>query len=256
MSFPARFALLWGALALLLEAPQSLIGLFCVTALFALQRASWGMRFFAAIAVLFSAWSSVLSQGLFYPGASGDVWFHVPFPRGLGGDVPFYLQGVQHGLLQSLRFSIPSLLALGLIARSQQQPASPATGGVRLILSLSLRHLPPLAREATLGWRTARLLGETPLHSAWRRGSLFAPLLGLVLRRARRSAEGLFARDLLSVHLPQTPAPPVAPLARFALLGLTGLVLILLCNQGIFWLYQQGILLPEALQRLSLWLRI
>ncbi len=245
-------AFLWATFVLLVENPWLLLALFGITAVFALWHASSKMVFAALLVVCLTTWSTLISQGLFYGGPTGEVWLRIPWPAAWGGAFPFYREGALHGLLQSLRFSTTSLLALGWVVASQRQTTLDAPvfqSGLGLMVAFGLRHLPALARDLRLGWRTARLVGEHPLRSSLSQGGIFLPLLGLVLRRAHRLAEGLFGRDVLSVDLPRptAPKPTFLPCLTVLLLGM--LVAVFLLLQSVLWLAGQGFALPQWLQQ-------
>ena len=203
----------WGLAGLCLEGPLPLgiLALLPVAALL-LQPipVAWRLRIFVGIVVLL--WSTLLSQGLFWAG-----WPRTPLLS--LGPLRLYREGVEHGLVQGLRF-VAGLAAGGLLAATtapdrlvQALLALRLPFGLALMASTALRFVPLVAEE----WSVIRYARATRGRPLWRRSpwrwlqaelELLAPLYARALRRARVLAETL---DCRGFH-PTAPRRPRVPL--------------------------------------------
>ncbi len=151
---------------------------------------------FGALVAL--TWSTVLAQGLFYAESPRVALVGV-------GPLTLYREGVQHGLVQSLRFSAMTLAGFALASSTPAERLFSAMRALRVSFGLSflvvtaLRFVPDVAAE----WMAVRDARARRGRPAWQRppwawvrleASLLAPLLARTLRRARALAESLDAR--------------------------------------------------------------
>jgi energy-coupling factor transport system permease protein len=189
----------WGIAGLCLEGPLPLgiLALLPVMTLLLQSRtAAWRGRIFVGIIVLL--WSTLLSQGLFWAG-----WPRTPLLA--VGPLRLYREGVEHGLVQGLRF-VAGLAAGGLLAATtapdrlvQALLALRLPFGLALMASTALRFVPLVAEEWAV-IRQARAARGRPLwrRSPWRwlqaELELLAPLSARALRRAQVLAETLDCR--------------------------------------------------------------
>jgi energy-coupling factor transport system permease protein len=186
-----------GTLALCLDRPLSLGVLALATWAAALTRprsAGWRLRLLAALLLL--AWSTALSQALFWEGQP-----RTPIHLGL----TFYREGFLHGLVQSLRFG--AVLGAGVWLSTGTPPdrliaallALRLPFGLALMGATAMRFV-PLVTEEVLAVRQARarrgrlIWRRSP--AAWLReeAALLRPIAARALRRARTLAESLEAR--------------------------------------------------------------
>lgn len=201
MSLDPRIRLLLllcvGTVAICLDRPSSLAALALVCALPLLRLPSlWRRR--AALVVLAVIWSTVMSQGLFYAEQPRVPLFTV-------GPVSVWREGVQHGLVQSLRFVSMALTGLSVAVSTAPDRLHAALlrlrmpFGLALMASTSLRLLPELADEL-MTVRRARARRGRPAHHrapwAWLALELgmLRPVVARSVRRARTLAESLDAR--------------------------------------------------------------
>ena len=200
----ARIGVLFclGVLVLCLDGALPLGVLAAATSLAAMlhpRADGWRLRFFGGVLLL--AWSTALSQGLFWA-----EWPRTPLVV-LSRDPSIVVcrEGVVHGLVQSLRFV--ALTAAGLWVALSTAPDRLVVGllalrvpfGVALMGATALRFV-PLVGEELLAVREARARRGRPL---WQRGpwawmklevTLLRPVVARALRRARALAESLETR--------------------------------------------------------------
>lgn len=197
----ARLALLICAstLAICLESPVSLgvLTLLCAVPLFALRLTGvWWRRGLLVVAAV--VWSTVLSQGLFY----------AEQPRvalGSLGPLTLWREGVEWGLVQSLRFIALALAGIALSVSTSPDRLFAALVrlrvpfGLALMTAAALRFLPRIGHEVLLV-RQARAARGRPVWKrspwAWLRleVSLLRPVVARSWRRAQVLAESLDAR--------------------------------------------------------------
>ncbi len=196
------------------------------------QSRGWRLRI-GAMFLLF-AWSTALSQGLFYAD-----WPRTPAIS--LGPVTLYREGLLHGIGQSLRFS--AVFAGGVLLAVSTTPDRLAAGllalripyGIVLMATAALRFIPVLSRE----WVVVRSARRRRGRAAWARSpwawltlevGLLRPLAARAVRRARTLAESLETRGF---H-PTAPRAVREPLRMgivdvglvVAMIGLTGAVVL------------------------------
>lgn len=188
-----------GLAAICLDSPALLLGLVAVTgATFAAFVPSRRVAAGAVLALAGILWSTVLAQGMFYGGEPRVLLFRI-------GPLPFWREGVVHGLTQSLRFVAMTLSGFALSASTPPERLFSALRALRVPFGLAflvvtaLRFVPDVAAE----WAAVRAARARRGRAAWRRApwswvfleaSLLAPVLARALRRARALAESLDSR--------------------------------------------------------------
>ena len=251
----------WGLAGLCLEGPLPL-GLLALVPVLVLMRQpiamAWRLRILVGIAVLL--WSTLLSQGLFWAG-----WPRTPLVA--LGPLRLYREGVEHGMVQGLRF-VAGLAAGGLLAATtapdrlvQALLALRRPFGLALMASTALRFVPLVAEEWTV-IRHARAARGRPLwqRSPWRwlqaELELLAPLYARALRRARVLAETL---DCRGFH-PTAPRRPRVPLQfrwpdMLVLTCLLPTLSLLVCARFLYSLYSWELYYHPSLRPLYSWVR-
>lgn len=200
----ARLGVLFslGVLVLCLEGALPLGILAASTSLAAMlhpRAVGWRLRFLGAVLLL--AWSTALSQGLFWadwPRTPLVVLVREP-------SIVVCREGVLHGLVQTMRFV--ALTAAGIWVALSTSPDRLVAGllamrvpfGVALMGATALRFV-PLVGEELLAVRAARARRGRPLWQrtpwAWLtlEAALLRPVVARALRRARALAESLETR--------------------------------------------------------------
>ncbi|MBM4392826.1 MAG: energy-coupling factor transporter transmembrane protein EcfT [Deltaproteobacteria bacterium] len=245
-----------GVLAVCLDRPASLALLLLASAAPVLGRPPAPRELAQGVMLALGiAWSTVLSQGLFYSEQPRVAFFTL-------GPITLWREGAVHGLVQSLRFLAVTTAGVSL-ARST--PADRlylgllglrVPFGVAFLVATALRFVPEAAREwATV--RQARARRGRPVYRrapwAWLalEAAMLAPVLARSLRRARALAESLDARGF-------DPAVPRRPreALRMRPLEVIGLVLAgtgvaaVAAARVLFLLYASGTWYHPALRPL------
>lgn len=232
-----------GTLTVCLEGvPALLVAAVLTTTLLVLHPRSTGWRLRIAGMFLLFAWSTALSQGLFYAD-----WPRTPAVA--VGPLVLYREGLVHGVAQSLRFS--AVFAGGVLLAVSTTPDRLAAGllalrlpyGLVLMATATLRFIPVLTRE----WIVVRSARRRRGRPAWQRSpwawltlevGLLRPLAARSVRRARTLAESLETRGF---H-PTAPRAVREPLHmgvgdRVGVLGLVGLTLAAVAARGVYAAY-------------------
>lgn len=190
---------LLGVLVVVLENPL-LLGLAALGALLGLlshpAAAAWRWRVLGALLLL--AWTTALSQGLFYAVQPRTALVQL-------GPLVIWREGVRHGLLQSFRFDLLLLAGVWTAVATPTDRLVAALRALRLPFGLVLmgatlvRFVPVVAGE----WMQVREARARRGRPAWQRSpgawlalelSLLRPLAARALRRARALAESLDTR--------------------------------------------------------------
>jgi energy-coupling factor transport system permease protein len=191
--------LMVGVLAVVLEQVGSLFALAVIAACAVLSHGvdrTWIRR--GALLIVAVVWSTVVSQALFYGREPRTPWFTI-------GPLVFWVEGVEHGLAQSLRLLSVSLAGIAIAISTSpdrlfialQRLGVPS--GICFLAVTALRFIPTLASEV-VQVRGARRHRGRPLWQrtpwAWVRleVSLLRPAVARTLRRARALSESLDAR--------------------------------------------------------------
>lgn len=243
---------LLGALLLALEGARPLAAL-AAAALLALlvhpRARGWRLRVLATAALF--AWTTALSQGLFYAG-----WPRSPLVQ--LGPLTVWREGLLYGLAQSLRFV--TLLAAGaLVALTTPVDrliaalvALRVPFGLALMAATVLRFVPVVGAE----WMAVRGARSRRGRPAWRRSpwawleleaSLLRPVVARSLRRARALAESLEARGFHPTA-PRTEREPLRMTAgdRALLAGLAAVTVAALGARMVYAAYgAELVYLPE-----------
>ncbi len=222
-------------------------------------RKRWLRR--GAVVVCAVVWTTVFSQALFYGEQPRTPIFAV-------GPLTFWAEGVQHGLIQSLRMVSVSLAGLSVtmstspdrILVALQRLGVPP--GVCFLAITALRFIPVLGKEV-VDVRNARAHRGRPL---WKRTPwawlmmevrLLRPIVARTLRRARTLAESLDIRGY-------DPAKPRRStdilewrrLDKVLVAASTGLTLAVVSARIAFELYALDIAYSPALRQIYAWVRL
>lgn len=223
------------------------------------------------LTLLAACWGTTLGQGLFYALEPRTVWITL-LPEGkLGGlDFPgvlLYLEGVRHGLVQSLRFSALILLGAALCASTSPERLFQALRWLRVPYGLSfmavtaVRFLPLSLQELQLVRAVQRLRGYVPFQRGVRQtltaelGAL-RPLLMRTLRRATELATALTLRHFDALDEQHHQLQPLRGATRASLLLLMGMTFSIVCMKILFVMYREEIFFLPILRPLYGWIRI
>lgn len=205
------------------------------------------------VVVMLTTWGTVLGQAFFYGRLPRTVI--LTFWEGgqvLGIPIPtleLYLEGVKHGLLQSLRFT--GLLLLGAAVSLSTSPERLLLGLTRLrvpyalsfMAVTALRFLPLVSAELQTVLAVRRLRGYRPLRRGIRATvrvelGTFKPVVARALRRASSLAVSLTLRGFDPL-VSRTSARELR-LGRgewLGLVGLLGVTIPVVLGRFLFWLY-------------------
>lgn len=259
--------LFWiSTLSVVFDSPWALAGLFVASAWFVsglrLRASGWLLVIGLLAAV---AWSTLLSQGLFYARQPRTPWFTILEPHTLTGwDLPalaFYREGAVYGLAQSLRVLAVMLCGLAVCLSTSPERLLAALVWFRVPLSIgfttvtALRSLPLLVDELLTVRQARRMRGY---RASWRsRGvlrqelALLVPVLAGALRRAAALATSVTSRGF-DPRAGRTTYPPlrmsVVQRASLLLLGL--LWCGLLATKLLYWLYLADLYYSPRLREL------
>lgn len=203
-----RLKLVWIAslslVSVLVDSTEALATLFAAGALPLVGLRLRGRAWLAIGGVVLTiAWSTLLSQAIFYTGKPRTPLFTIVPEFAVGSwqfpGVKFYLEGAKYGLVQSLRFSGVSLAGVAVCLSTS--PDRLLGGLVRLRVPMgvafmamtALRFLPAMLDEWSTvrrarrlrGYRRRRRFGPTGWYHATRDElQLLLPVLASALRRA------------------------------------------------------------------------
>jgi len=193
------YVVMISVLAVIFEQLHSLalLAMICVIPLLAAP-IGWVWRRRALVGIIAIVWGTTLSQALFYGEAPRTLAFEL-------GPLTFWREGIEHGLIQSLRMVAVTAAGLSIAATTPLDRLLAGLIRLRVPFSLaflavmSLRFLPEVGREV-LVVRRARARRGRP---AWRRSprawlqlelSLLRPIVARAVRRARSISESLDVR--------------------------------------------------------------
>ena len=255
-----RLKLVWIAalslLSVLVDSTESLAGLFAAGAFpLAGLRLHWKAWLAIGGVVLAVAWSTLVSQAIFYTGEPRTALFTI-VPEFLLGEwkfpgVKFYREGAEYGLLQSLRFSGVSLAGIAVCLSTS--PDRLLGGLVRLRVPMgiafmamtALRFLPAMLDEwATVrrarrlrGYRARRRIAEAGWYHVSRDElQLLLPVLASALRRASSLAAAASSRGF-SPTAERTfyPELRMKPAEVLLVVSLCALCVIVLLAKLLIW---------------------
>lgn len=238
-----------GLLATLLDRPVTLLALatICAGTLLAVG-GRWSRA--AVLASLGIAWTTVVSQGLFYGGLPRTPLVEL-------GPLAVWREGVAHGLVQSLRFVSSTCAGAALALSTSPERLAEALvrlrvpWGASFLAVTALRFVPVAASE---WWvvRRARARRGRPLLArapwAWLAAetALLRPVAARALRRASALGESLELRGFDPSRAPVRPGGPLPALDRVVLGALGALVLAVVAIEVVTWTYVHGLAyLPE-----------
>jgi energy-coupling factor transport system permease protein len=229
-----------GLLAVVLDHPASLFLLAALTSLpFFLRPQHLKTAAMIAVAVV---WSTVLAQGLFYSAEPRVAWLHL-------GPLTLWREGVQYGLVQSLRVVAVGLAGVALSISTPPDRLYAALLKLRLPFGLALMAGTALRFVPEIGdsWRVvrrARARRGRPAHHrtpwAWLQLeiSLLRPLVARALRRAWTLGESLDTRGFDPVAPRATRRP--LQFGRWeptAIVAMTSISLSAACARVVYLLY-------------------
>lgn len=218
------------------------------------RRHGWVMGALLAL----GAWSVVFSQGLFYEGAPRTpLLMLLPggvFPFGEPPGLYLYIEGLRHGLVQSLRFSAIVLLGASLLVRYSTDEMAGGLRALRLpaplcfLFSMTLRFFPLIVAEGKTTWHAQHFRGYrlwpsvlSSLRPGFRPGRtrrlspvrvLMLPLLAAQVRKADEIAAALHSRGYSPAHTApahaEQPRPTAASVGEMALCVLAAMLLLAL----------------------------
>lgn len=255
----ALFLLGAGVLALEGPAPLGVVAGGSVAALILHpQAAGWRLRVVGL--ALLVAWTTAVSQALFYAG-----WPRTPLLR--LGPLTFWREGALYGLAQSLRFV--AVLAAGAWVSVSTPPdrmlaalvALRVPYGLALMAATVVRFVPAVGAE----WVVVRAARARRGRPAWRRSlwawlqleaSLLRPVVARAVRRARALAESLEARGFHPTA-PRTEREPLRlGMLDAAVVGALGiLVAALMVARVLYVAYGAEILYRPELRPLYAFVR-
>ena len=193
------YVVMVSVLAVVFEQFHSLVVLatVCVIPLLAAP-IGWLWRKRALVGIIAIVWGTTLSQALFYGEVPRTLVFEL-------GPLSFWREGVEHGLVQSLRMVAVTAAGLSIAATTPLDRLLAGLIRLRVPFSLSflavmsLRFLPEVGREVLIVRRARARRGR----STWRRSprawlqlelSLLRPIVARAVRRARSISESLDIR--------------------------------------------------------------
>lgn len=263
-------ALQAGLLALLLERPLNLALLLAAAGVFWLSGANRGRWWLMVALLAVGTWSVMLSQGLFYAAEPRTAvarllppaWFPLGEPPGLY----LYREGLWHGLVQSMRFSVVLLLGAGLLARYATDALTAGLRGLRVpaplcfLFSMALRFVPLLLAEGRAAWNAQHFRGYrlrrlfSRLHGPWGGvGALALPLLAAQVRKSDEVAAALVSRGFFPAAGVPEPPPPAPARERALCLAGGGAVLLLAVSIVLTRLHAGGVWSHDGLAWLYDW---
>lgn len=258
---PARILALAavGVAALVLDRPVSLglLAAACLAAALIPRRmAGWRLRLVGTLLLL--AWSTALSQGLFYAGQP-----RTPFAV---GPVTLWREGFAHGLVQSLRFGAVACAGLALAVSTPTERLTEALvrlrvpWGLALMATTALRFVPIVGSEV-LATRRARSRRGRPLWRRWpwhwarEEAALLRPVAARALRRARSLAETLDARGFHPTAPRRLAGVGRVMRERLPAIVFASLTTLAVGARAAFILYGAEIVYLPALRPLYAWVR-
>ena len=214
-----------------------------------------------AVLAVAIVWTTVFSQALFYADEPRTPWVSM-------GPVVIWLEGIEHGLVQSLRMISVSLAGLSLtlstspdrILIALQRLGVPP--GVCFLAITALRFIPVLGKEL-LDVRTARTHRGRPLwdRSPWAwllmEVRLLRPIVARTLRRARTLAESLDTRGYDAANARQMGREAMwTPHDRLALATAGTFTVMIVSARVAFILYAMDIAYIPELRSIYGWVRL
>lgn len=250
-----------GVLAVCLDRPASLALLLLASAAPLLARPPAARELGrGGLLALGIAWSTVLSQGLFYSEEPRVALLTL-------GPVVLWREGAAHGLLQSLRFLAVTTAGVALARSTPADRLYLGLLGLRVpfglafLVATALRFVPEAAREwATVREARARrgrpVLRRAPWSWLALEAAMLAPVLARSVRRARALAESLDARGFDPV-VPRRhrEALRMGTGEGLGLAAVAALVALVVAARVLFALYASGTWYHPGLRPLYAWVR-
>lgn len=230
---------------------------------FALSKPSTRVVKGAAFVVLTVTWGVAVGQGMFYAQFPRTVLFTLIPPFKLLGrefsGLHIYLQGIEYGLVQSLRFSSCTLAGLGLclsttpdaMFRAMTSLGVPRT--ISFVSMVAIRFIPEVAGEINATREAMRIKGYKP----FRRGffytvkteirSLF-PVFARAVIRAHRVSSSLIVRGFDPLKEPPKGKAPWRRWEKMASFLFLSISLSCCILKLLYFLYEVGIFYSSHLR--------
>jgi len=210
----------------------------------------------AALALMW--WGTIFSQSMFYGKLPRQILFTLipetfPLLGGWTGGLHIYKQGVEHGLLQAMRFGMT--MTAGFWVCFSTEPRDILIGATRLglprrfafMLMTGLRFIPLITREALTVLHAQRLRGMDPRRQVFiapvrTARTVLEPVLAGCVRRSGRLALSVETRGF-DVETPLASGVSTGGSSKSsAWLGLLIVLLAagLLLSKALHWLYLGG----------------
>ena len=164
---------------------------------------------FAAILLMW--WGTILSQGLFYAKMPRQIYFTIfskdVFLIGpLTGGLHLYKEGIEHGLIQAMRFGIT--LTIGLLICFTTETKDMLRAAIQLkipynlgfMVTVGIRFIPVIINEVKTVLNAQRMRGHTPLKSGFIKPiktakTILVPILVNSIRRSQALSLSVESRN-------------------------------------------------------------
>jgi len=222
----------------------------------------------ALAASLLVVWATTLTQGFFFERYPRQTLLVLLPPNAVMPDgLRIYREGLQYGLVQSLRMLAMGLTGYAICFSTEPDRFMRALAALRVPFSLALmavsavRFLPIAIEQWATVRQAMRLKGYRPL----RRGlvdtvrtelAALRPVLASTVRRSREIALSILTRGF-SLDAPRTEwrTARLGPAHWLALTTMVALVTGVTVCKMLFWLYQQEVYYHAALRPLYQFVR-
>lgn len=256
-------AIIWfSSLAVLFESTIALTGTFVLSILLASGLSMRPRGWLAVITLLaLVAWSTVISQALFFEPLPGAAAFRLVEPRHIGfwkfAGLQLSAQGALYGLTQSLRMLAVTLAGLAVCLSTSPERLLSAMAHLRVSVSISfltvttLRFLPLLAMQWSTIRQARRLRGYR--LSLWHLATpsagrviaaelmLLTPLLASTVRRAAALATSVASRGFdPTARRTFYPQLRMRPIERASMVILAVSLVALVIIKSIYWAHVGG----------------
>lgn len=255
-------------LAVSTDVPETMATVFGLVSLGYLTAGlSWRAVRLWLVALLLMWWGTIFSQALFYAQVPREIFLTLipeSFPI-LGewiGGLHIYKQGIEHGVVQALRFGMA--MTAGFWVCFSTEPRDILIGATRLglprrfafMLMTGLRFIPLIAREALTVMQAQRLRGMDPRCRVFfapvaTARMVLEPVLAGCVRRSGTLALSVETRGFdVDAALPAAYARPSSRLSAMIGWGMMLTATALLATKSLLWLYLGGFFYHPALRPL------
>jgi len=255
-------------LAVSTDVPETMAAVFALVSLGYLTAGlSWRAVRLWLLALLLMWWGTIFSQALFYAQVPRQILFTlVPesfpvFGEWIGG-LHVYKQGIEHGVVQALRFGMA--MTAGFWVCFSTEPRDILIGASRLglprrfafMLMTGLRFIPLLAREALTVMQAQRLRGMDPKRRVFfapvaTARMVLEPVLSGCVRRSGTLALSVETRGFdVETGDSTAYAPSSSRLSAMIGRGMMLTATALLATKSLLWLYLGGFFYHPSLRPL------